>query len=126
MCLRSTHHWVAPISSAASTYCVWRRPRVAARVTRKNSGDIRTPTATIDWCSPLPRVPTTAIANTVNGSIIRVSVTRSETHSNARPEPGRREPGGMPSAAATTTASRAPATEIRVPAISRLSTSRPR
>jgi DNA-binding LacI/PurR family transcriptional regulator len=35
MCLRRIHHCVAPISSAASTYCCWRSPIVTARVTRK-------------------------------------------------------------------------------------------
>ncbi len=34
MCLRRVHHCVAPISSAASTYWVRRRPRAAARETR--------------------------------------------------------------------------------------------
>jgi hypothetical protein len=125
MCLRRIHHCEAPISSAASTYCAWRSPRATARVTRKYSGERMTPRASIDWCNPLPSVPTTAMANTVKGSTMRVSVVRRANHSTRRPAQADATPGRMPSTIAVRTASRAPATESLAPAMIRLSTSRP-
>ena len=70
-------------------------------------------------------MPATAIAKTVNGRITRVSLIRNVIHSSRGPSHADASPDGTPSTAPMRTASRAPSTDSRVPAISRLSTSRP-
>ena len=117
----------APSSSAASTYWALANSRAAARVTRKKSGASRMPTANMAWTRPLPSAAVTATAKKMNGSVMSASVTRLAAKSNHRPsedggDAGRRaeRPARSP------TASKAVSTDSRVPAISRLSTSRPR
>ncbi|CAM5349573.1 hypothetical protein SANTM175S_05523 [Streptomyces antimycoticus] len=78
------------------------------------------------WCIPLPSAPTTAMANTVNGSVISASTARCAIHSPTRPIHSEASPVGTPTAIAAATASTAPATERPLPSSSRLSTSRPR
>lgn len=80
-CTRRIRRRAEPKSSAASTYWVRVRPSAAARVTRKYSGAISTPTAVIAAVRLLPKNPVTATAKTTYGRVMKASTTRSEIHS---------------------------------------------
>ena len=123
---RMTCSFEAPSSSAASTYWARACSRVAARVTRKKPGASRIPTGIIACTRPFPSAAVTATAKKMDGRVISASVTRLTAKSNHRPRKTVAMPGTAPSTSPIPTASSAVSTDRRVPAISRLSTSRPR
>ena len=98
MCLRRIHHCEAPMS--------WRPRRTAVAYERdrpgdaQRSGDMRMPMAIIDWCSLLPRVPTTAIAKPER--ITGQGVGDREKEPPGCPSQAEARPGRMPSARAAT------------------------
>ena len=68
----------------------------------------------------------TATTKKMYGSVISASATRLAAKSNHRPRKTVAMPSGAPRTSPMPTASNAVSTDSRVPAISRLSTSRPR
>ena len=68
----------------------------------------------------------TATTKKMYGSVISASATRLAAKSNHRPRKTVATPSGAPMTSPMATASKAVSTDSRVPAISRLSTSRPR